>query len=134
MGPVALPHIVKHCTKAIYDSGDIRGRSQKDKFLQCMLVATSRLQQYGFIIMGPDGVAGEVSLTSKGRLRELEHANEGRAKSVWFDSIYRRYDFDGARKRELEKAKARTEEVRSANQQNAVEKHDKLKQQTQRKP
>lgn len=79
-----IPNLVKHCTVAIFRSGDIKG-STLEKFRSCYSIAKARLTQYGFLSSG----AGDPPLlTRKGFVRERQHSREGGHKSAFFDKLY----------------------------------------------
>jgi len=111
---VPLPNLIKHATVAIFREGGITAKTQKDKFRQALLIARSRMAQYGFVILGGEKVTDPLHLTPKGKKREQKHRREGRAKSVLFDTLYEKYDIDGSKaraKKELEKAAERALEA-----------------------
>ncbi len=92
-----IPDVVKHMTIAIYRDGRIHAKSAKNKFEQCLQIAKSRCQQYGFVLFEGASLSEAVALTPKGRARDAKHAAEGRSKSVLFDTLYEKFDIDGAR-------------------------------------
>lgn len=108
-----IPALVKHMTIAIYRTGKIHARSRKDKFEQCLKIAKSRCQQYGFVVYEGASLSEAIGLTSKGRQREAKHLTEGRAKTVLFDTLYDNFDIDGS------KAKAREEEEKKISERTA---------------
>ncbi len=119
MPNLRIPNLVKHMTVAIYREGKISARSKKDKFLQCLAIAKSRCQQYGFVVLAGDKPDADIGLTAKGRARELKHRAEGRAKTVLFDTLYDLYDLDGA------KAKARLAEKQLNAERTAAQQEEK---------
>lgn len=96
MPNIRIPHLVKHCTIAIYrESAGIESKTKKDRFIQCLKIARSRLAAYGFIVLSGESVTDPIGLTPKGRAREMKHRTEGRAKSLLFDTLYDGFDLDG---------------------------------------
>lgn len=112
MPNLQIPVLVKHMAIAIYREGKISAKSRKDKFQQCLEIAKSRCQQYGFTISSGPALSDPIGLTSKGRAREAKHLSEGRAKTVLFDTLYDNFDIDGskAKQREEEEKKEKAEE------------------------
>lgn len=91
MAVVKVPHLLKHCTLAIYNSGDISG-GKREKFVSAWNIARSRLVEYGYLAKGSEKAdAGKIKLTSKGTQRENVHAHEpgGKAKSEMFDAMFK---------------------------------------------
>lgn len=114
MRPKHIPNIVKHCALEIFHTGRISYSSRKDKFIQSLTIARSRLQEYGFILVSDGDLAGEISLTPKGRVGEMKHSMEGVAKSVMFDRLYRQFDIDGSDARKKEERRLKDKERRQA--------------------
>jgi hypothetical protein len=88
--PSGVPVLVKHCALAIYRSGDVKG-SVFQKIYQAMLIARSRLTEYGFLLRGSElGGVETIKLASKGLRREVEHLREsgGRPKTELWDKLY----------------------------------------------
>jgi hypothetical protein len=81
---------VKHCALAVYKSGDVKG-SILQKVYQSMLIARSRLTEYGFLKKGSEkGGIETIKLTGKGLRREAEHQREkgGVEKTALWDQLY----------------------------------------------
>jgi hypothetical protein len=129
MPNIRIPALVKHMTIAIYREGKIHARSRKDRFKQCLEIAKSRCQQYGFVTYEGASLSEAVGLTPKGRAREAKHLSEGRAKTVLFDTLYDDFDIDGT-KAAAEKAAREKEaaEVAERQEQNKAKysKRDRL--------
>ncbi len=105
-----IPALVKHMTIAIYRDGKISARNRKDRFEQCLQIAKSRCQQYGFIIFGGQSLGEPIALTPKGRAREAKHLNEGRSKTVLFDTLFDDFDVDGTKAEAAKKAREKEAE------------------------
>lgn len=106
-----IPNIVKHCCVAIFRKGEISAKSEKDRFLQCLKIAKSRLQQYGFVVSMGEEPEAAIGLTPKGRAAEMKHKREGRSKSLFFDTLFVKHDVDGARERATYKQLERSTEA-----------------------
>lgn len=90
MASAKVPNLVKHCTLAIWKSGDIAG-GKRERFVSAWNIARARLVQYGYLAKGSEsGTAEDIKLTSKGVVREAEHTREagGTAKSMHFDQMF----------------------------------------------
>lgn len=91
MSAAKVPHIVKHCTLAIWRSGDISG-GKRERFISSWNIARARLTQYGYLTKGSEeGPVDNIKLTSKGTTREAFHAREpgGKTKSMLFDQMFK---------------------------------------------
>lgn len=120
MANIRIPNIVKHACIAIYREGGISARSPKDRFVQSFKIARSRLQEYGFVIVGGQDLLAPIALTTKGRSAEMRHKREGRAKSVLFDTLFDKFDIEG--KKAAEEKRLREEAAaKLAAKQEAVE-------------
>jgi hypothetical protein len=97
MPNLTIPTLVKHMTVAIYREGKITAKTKKDRFKQCLQIAKSRCSQYGFVAFAGNSLTEAIALTPKGRAAELRHKAEGRAKTVFFDTLYDEFDLDGKR-------------------------------------
>jgi len=89
-----IPHIVKHCTLAIWRDGGISG-GKRERFVSAWNIARARLTEYGFLAPGSaEGPVDNIKLTSKGTTREAFHAREpgGKTKSNLFDQMYKWID------------------------------------------
>jgi hypothetical protein len=88
--PVPIPILVKHCALAIYKSGDVKG-SILQKVYQSLLIARSRLTEYGYLKKGSEkGGVETIKLTGKGQRRESFHQREkgGVEKTALWDQLY----------------------------------------------
>jgi hypothetical protein len=95
-----IPVLVKHMAVAIYRHGKIHGRDRKDKFKQSLQIAKSRCQEYGLVVCPMQSLAEDVALTMRGRSFEMKHKQEGRSKTVLFDTLYDEFDIDGKKEKE----------------------------------
>lgn len=86
-----VPHLLKHCTIAIWRDGKISGGKQ-ERFVSAWNIARSRLVEYGYLTKGSEtGTTARIHLTSKGVQRESFHSREpgGKTKSMLFDQMFR---------------------------------------------
>jgi hypothetical protein len=120
-----IPALVKHMTIAIYRDGKISGKSRKDRFEQCLQIAKSRCQQYGFVVFGGQSLSEAIGLTSKGRAAESKHLSEGRAKTVLFDTLYDNFDLDGLKALAVRKAQEKEAETIAARKEENTAKYSK---------
>lgn len=124
MPNIRIPVLVKHCCIAIYREGKITARSQKDKFQQALKIAKAQMAKYGYIVLSGDKPSDPIGLTPKGRSAELRHKQEGRSKTVLFDTLYDKFDLEGLK----EKAAKKTQEAAASQKVTAEETKKKQKQ------
>ena len=99
-----IPALVKHMTIAIYRKGKITAKSRADLFKQCLMIAKTQCQRYGFVVFAGNGLDEPIGLTPKGRKREMHHQTHGRATIGLFDTLYDQFDIDGSKAAAAQKA------------------------------
>jgi len=85
-----VPFLVKHVAMAIYESGDVHGKSPTQKITGALDIARHRLVEYGFLRKGSEtGPVEEIRLTVKGLKREQKHKYHGpKTKNQKFDRLF----------------------------------------------
>lgn len=82
-----LSSLLKHCTVAVYRSGNVVGATPNERWVGAWNIARARLTQLGFLRPGSEtGPAATIKHTNKGAGKSTKHSAEGEAKNRFFDS------------------------------------------------
>lgn len=90
MATANVPVLVKHCSLAIFHSGDVIGDAFK-KTQDSFKIARHRLVEYGFLVDGSQlGGPENIRLTGKGHAAESRHRREADStrKTAQWDKLY----------------------------------------------
>lgn len=92
MAQAKIPILVKHMALAIYKDDYLKGEKKVDRVYQSLLIARSRLVEYGFLKPGSEqGGPENIKMTPRGARREQEHLREwgGKTRTKQWDQLYK---------------------------------------------